>query len=184
MLEMNFQSTKPGFSLDDITLALVRPWLSLREGKTGKARWVYAVISLLTMSPRERATWLISSSAEGCYPVKLTNEQAAVWKRICLELEMVSMTDKEEFLDVAYDWMNLAFDGDELILQEDDKEEILTGDTLRDLMRALLMKSSAIHESLHSHATKLKSVDTWFNENHDLIAEDAWHYGWTEILYD
>jgi len=182
MIGMNFQ-TEPGFDLNNITLDTVRPWLSLRNGKTGKSRWAYAVISLLTMSPRERASWLISSSAEGCYPVQLTKEQAAVWKRICLELDMVSMTDKEEFLDVAYNWMQYAFDGDELILQEDDKEEILTGHILRDLMRALLLKSSALQESLRRHALKHKSLDTWFTDNDGLIAEEAWHYDWPSLVY-
>jgi hypothetical protein len=189
MINIDLETTEPSISLDMITLDTVRPFLDLREGKTGQARWLNAVIILLTMSPRERAAWLISSSAEGCYPIKgacrgePTGKQAVVWHRICLELEMVSATDKEESLPIAHDWMQYAFDGDELILQEDDKEEILTGDTLRDLMKALLLESSAIQESLYNHATKLKSVDTWFNENHDLIAEDAWHYNWTEIVY-
>ena len=190
MIELDLETTEPSVSLDMITLDTVRPFVALKDGKTGQARWLNAVIILLTMSPRERAAWLISSSAEGCYPIKgacrgePARKQAVVWQRIYFELKMVNMTNKEEFLHIAYDWMEYAFDDDELILQEDDKEEILTGDTLRDLMRALLLKSSAIQESLHNHATKLKSVDTWLNENHDAIAEDAWHYGWTEILCD
>ena len=188
MIGINFQ-TEPGLSLDNITLATVRPWLPLRNGKTGETRWIGAVIKLLTMSPRERAAWLISSSAEGCYPVQLTKEETVVRQRICHELHMTEHagdTDPvlvEAFLDSAKAWMQNALDGDELILREDDKEEILTGHILRDLMEELLEMSSALQESLRRHALKHKSFDTWFIENDDLITEEAWHYDWLSLVY-
>ena len=186
MLEMNFQSTKPGFSLDNITLATVRPWLSLREGKTDQGRWINAVITLLTMSPRERATWLISSSAEGCYPVKATKEKNRVAKRIALELKMLRMADDPSapFYVVAKEWMKYAFDGEELLLQRDDKEQLVFRDQLCELMQELIEKSEVIGPSLESHILKFKRVDAWFSNNHDLIAEEAWEHDWLEILYD
>jgi hypothetical protein len=186
MINIDLETTEPCTSLGMITLDTVRPFLDLREGKTGETRWLHAVISLLTMSPRERATWLISSSAEGCYPVKLTKEQQAVWKRIRHELEMVRLVVDEprtSFFAVAKEWMRYAFDGEELVLQKDDKEELISGDQLRELMQDLLMISPTIYLSLQRHILKFKNVDAWFSNNHDLIAEKAWEHNWLELVY-
>ena len=39
---------------------------------------------------------------------------------------------------VAKEWMKHAFDGDELVLQRDDKEQLISGDQLCELMQELL----------------------------------------------
>ena len=185
MINMDLETTEPCASLGMITLDTVRPFLELNRDGTGERRWIQTVVSLLTLSPREIATWFISSSAEGCYPMDSTDEEVLVARRITHELEMVRMAGDPvaPFFVAASDWMGLAFDGDELILREDDKEEILTGHILQDLMKHLLSKSQAVYKSLENHALKHKSLDTWFIDNDDLIAEEAWHYGWTEIVY-
>lgn len=186
MIELDLETTEPSVSLDMITLDTVRPFLALKEGKTGQARWLNAVIVLLTMSPRERAAWLISSSAEGCYPVKATKEKNRVAKRIALELKMLRMADDPSapFYVVAKEWMKYAFDGEELLLQRDDKEQLVFRDQLCELMQELIEKSEVIGPSLESHILKFKNVDAWFSNNHDLIAEEAWEHDWLEILYD
>ena len=187
MIELDLEATEPSVSLDMITLDTVRPFLALKEGKTGQARWLNAVIVLLTMSPRERAAWLISSSAEGCYPVKATKKQEVVWKRILHELDMVKSAvapGKKVFSNAAKDWVSRALGDDELIMEKDGKEAFLTGDQLRFVVRKLLCECPIVLKSLRNHVLKFKSVDAWFTHNHDLIAEEAWEHDWMELLSD
>ena len=186
MINMDLETTEPCTSLGMITLDTVRPYLELNRDGTGERRWVQTVVSLMTLSPREIATWFISSSAEGCYPMDSTDEEVLVARRIAHELEMVRLVGDEprtSFFAVAKEWMRYAFDGEELVLQKDDKEELISGDQLRELMQDLLMISPTIYLSLQRHILKFKNVDAWFSNNHDLIAEKAWEHNWLELIY-
>jgi len=184
MIELDLETTEPSVSLDMITLDTVRPFLALKEGKTGQGRWLNAVIVLLTLSPRERAVWLIGSSAEGAYPVHAKMKQEVVWKRILHELDMVKHADEpgQAFSNAAKDWVSRALGDDELIMEKDGKEEFLTGDQLRFVVRKLLCECPIVLKSLRNHVLKFKSVDAWFTHNHDLIAEEAWEHDWMELL--
>tara|TARA_R100001086_G_scaffold233951_1_gene155892 strand:+ start:2039 stop:2608 length:570 start_codon:yes stop_codon:yes gene_type:complete len=188
MINMDLETTEPCTSLGMITLDTVRPYLELNRDGTGERRWVQTVVSLMTLSPREIATWFISSSAEGCYPMDSTDEEVLVARRITHELDMVRMAGDPVAPAAPYSaavrsWMKYAFDGDELVLQKDDKEEIISGDQLRELMQELFERTASLEMSLHDHAVKFYNVDAWFSNNHDLIAEEAWEHDWLEILY-
>lgn len=184
MINIDLETTEPCTSLGMITLDTVRPYLELDPDGHSESQCISAVVWLSTMSPKRLASWLISSYVETGY--RQCKEKNWVAKRIALELKMLRMADDPSapFYVVAKEWMKYAFDGEELLLQRDDKEQLVFRDQLCELMQELLEKSEVIGPSLKSHILKFKNVDAWFSNNHDLIAEEAWEHDWLEILYD